>query len=38
MHMIWQGHRQVVVDLGGAAQYNAAVPDFLAIQPGEGEH
>jgi YjbE family integral membrane protein len=34
-HMIWEGHRQVVVDLGREAQYNAAVPGFLDISPEE---
>ena len=34
-HMIWEGHRQVVVDLGRDAQYNAAAPDFLDISPEE---
>ena len=34
-HMIWEGHRQVVVDLGWDAQYNAAAPAFLDISPEE---
>jgi YjbE family integral membrane protein len=34
-HMIWEGHRQVVVDLGREAQYNAAMPGFLDISPEE---
>jgi YjbE family integral membrane protein len=34
-HMIWEGHRQVVVDLGWEAQYNAAAPAFLDISPEE---
>ncbi|MFN3515041.1 MAG: TerC family protein [Phenylobacterium sp.] len=29
LHMIWQGHQDVVRDLGWAAQYNAITPDFL---------
>ena len=33
LHMMWQGGRQVIDDLGHTAQYNAAVPDFLDIQP-----
>jgi YjbE family integral membrane protein len=33
LHMMWQGGRQVIDDLGYTAQYNAAVPDFLDIQP-----
>jgi YjbE family integral membrane protein len=35
LHMIWQGHRQVVADLGRTAAYNAMVPDFMDIRPGE---
>jgi YjbE family integral membrane protein len=34
LHMIWQGHREVVADLHQTAEYNAVVPDFLDIQPG----
>ena len=26
LHMIWDGHRRVVVDLGGTAEYNASSP------------
>ena len=33
LHMMWQGGREVVDDLGWTAQYNAAVPDFMDIQP-----
>jgi YjbE family integral membrane protein len=33
LHMIWQGHREVVADLGKTAQYNAFMPDFLDIKP-----
>ena len=33
LHMMWEGGRQVVDDLGWTAQYNAAVPDFMDIQP-----
>ena len=33
LHMMWQGGRDVVDDLGWTAQYNAAVPDFMDIQP-----
>jgi YjbE family integral membrane protein len=33
LHMMWQGHQQVVDDLGYAPQYNAVVPDFLDIKP-----
>ena len=35
LHMVWDGHRQVVVDLGGTAAYNAVAPDALDIRPGE---
>jgi YjbE family integral membrane protein len=35
LHMIWEGHRQVVVDLDRAAQYNAIVPAAMAITPAE---
>ncbi|WP_430419326.1 TerC family protein [Phenylobacterium sp.] len=33
LHMMWQGGRDVIDDLGWTAQYNAAVPDFLDIHP-----
>ncbi len=33
LHMMWQGGRDVVGDLGWTAQYNAVMPDFLDIQP-----
>jgi YjbE family integral membrane protein len=33
LHMMWQGHQDVVADLGYTAQYNAAMPDFLDIKP-----
>ena len=35
LHMMWEGHRQVVVDLGRDAQYNAMAPAFLDISPEE---
>jgi YjbE family integral membrane protein len=35
LHMIWEGHRQVVVDLGWDAKYNASAPAFLDIGPEE---
>jgi predicted tellurium resistance membrane protein TerC len=35
LHMIWEGHRQVVIDLNRTAQYNAAAPAFLDITPEE---
>jgi len=33
LHMMWQGHQQVVEDLGYAPRYNAVMPDFLDIKP-----
>ncbi len=33
LHMMWQGHQQVVDDLGYAPQYNAVMPEFLDIKP-----
>ena len=33
LHMMWQGHQDVVRDLGYAPAYNAAVPDFMDIPP-----
>ena len=33
LHMMWQGHQQVVADLGYAPRYNAVMPDFLDIKP-----
>lgn len=36
--MIWEGHREVVVDLDRTAAYNRAVPDFIDISPEEIEH
>jgi len=32
-HMMWEGHHQVVADLGYTRQYNAIMPDFLDIHP-----
>jgi YjbE family integral membrane protein len=38
-HMIWEGHRSVVMDLGKTPAYNAAAPSFLDIKPAElAEH
>jgi YjbE family integral membrane protein len=38
-HMIWEGHRSVVMDLDKTAAYNAAVPGFIDISPAElAEH
>ena len=31
MHMIWEGHRSVVIDLGRVDSYNAVAPGFLDI-------
>ena len=33
LHMMWQGHQDVVQDLGYAPAYNAVVPDFMDISP-----
>ena len=33
LHMMYSGAHDVIADLGYAAQYNAAVPDFMDIQP-----
>ena len=33
LHMMWEGHQDVVRDLGWTASYNAAVPDFMQIEP-----
>ena len=38
LHMMWQGHQDVVRDLGYAAQYNAIAPDFLDIKPRTPAH
>lgn len=35
VHMIWQGHRSVVMDLNQTPAYNAAVPDLIDIKPDE---
>lgn len=35
LHMLWEGHRTVVIDLGKTDQYNALVPDSLDIEPDE---
>lgn len=35
LHMIWEGHRLMVIDLKETPAYNAAAPDPLDIQPGE---
>lgn len=33
LHMMWQGHQQVIDDLGHTSWYNAMMPDFLDIKP-----
>jgi YjbE family integral membrane protein len=33
LHMMWQGAQDVILDMGWTAQFNAAAPDFLDIQP-----
>jgi YjbE family integral membrane protein len=35
LHMVWEGHRSVVIDLHKTASYNAAAPSFLDITPDE---
>lgn len=35
VHMIWEGHRSVVMDLDKTAAYNAAAPAFIDISPDE---
>jgi YjbE family integral membrane protein len=35
LHMMWEGHRDLIVDLGRVEQYNRIMPDALAIHPGE---
>lgn len=33
LHMMWQGHQDVVRQLNQVEAYNAAVPDFMDIEP-----
>jgi YjbE family integral membrane protein len=33
LHMIWQGHRDVVLTLGRSDAYNAIMPSFLDLKP-----
>ena len=33
LHMMWEGHQDVVRDLGQTPAYNAVVPDFMDIKP-----
>ena len=35
LHMVWEGHRSVVMDLHKTETYNAAAPSFLDITPDE---
>jgi YjbE family integral membrane protein len=35
LHMMWQGHRDVVVSLGRAEAYNAIMPTFLDLKPAD---
>ncbi|HEX8233577.1 MAG TPA: TerC family protein [Caulobacteraceae bacterium] len=35
LHMMWEGHRQIVVDLGRTPQYNALMPQPLDITPAQ---
>ncbi|WP_411289090.1 TerC family protein [Phenylobacterium sp.] len=35
LHMMWEGHRTVIVDLNRTAQYNAVMPTALEISPEE---
>jgi predicted tellurium resistance membrane protein TerC len=38
VRMIWEGHRQVAVDLQQVPAYNQFVPDFMDISPEEARH
>jgi predicted tellurium resistance membrane protein TerC len=35
LHMVWEGHRSVVIDLHKTQAYNAVAPAFLDISPAE---
>ena len=35
LHMIWDGHRDLVIDMNQTARYNAVAPAFLRITPAE---
>jgi YjbE family integral membrane protein len=35
LHMVWDGYRGVVIDLHQTGPYNALMPDWLDIHPGE---
>ncbi|HYG25851.1 MAG TPA: YjbE family putative metal transport protein [Caulobacteraceae bacterium] len=38
VRMIWEGHRDMVVDNNQVAAYNQMVPDFIDISPEEVDH
>ncbi|MFT3997823.1 MAG: YjbE family putative metal transport protein [Asticcacaulis sp.] len=38
LNMIWEGHRDVVVDLKKVEEYNQIVPDFMDITPKDVAH
>ena len=38
VRMVWEGHRDLIVDQGRTAAYNAAVPDFMYISAEEAAH
>ncbi len=38
LNMIWEGHRDVVVDTGKVAEYNQIVPDFMDITQDQVKH
>jgi hypothetical protein len=33
LHMMWEGHRDVVLSLGKTDAYNALMPSFLDLKP-----
>lgn len=38
VNMMWEGHRDIVVDTNHVPQYNKVVPDFMDIGPEEIKH
>lgn len=38
LNMMWEGHRDIVVDLNKVTEYNQVVPDFMDITPKDVEH
>ena len=39
LHMIWDGHRGLVIDMNETARYNQTVPGFMKITPADvAEH